>query len=67
MRVKGGIVHGDALLAFADDLGGTVAGLNISEGFRPRCSRRSGLVTGRLLRDRRPKGTFSQFPDLRRL
>lgn len=31
---KGGIVHGGALLAFADDLGGTVAGLNTSEGFR---------------------------------
>jgi len=31
---RGGIVHGGALLAFADDLGGTVAGLNISEGFR---------------------------------
>jgi 1,4-dihydroxy-2-naphthoyl-CoA hydrolase len=31
---KGGIVHGGALLAFADDLGGTVAGLNIPEGFR---------------------------------
>jgi hypothetical protein len=29
---KGGIVHGGALLAFADDLGGTVAGLNIPEG-----------------------------------
>jgi acyl-coenzyme A thioesterase PaaI-like protein len=27
-------VHGGALLAFADDLGGTVAGLNIPEGFR---------------------------------
>src|SRR6478672_3027838 len=31
---KGGIVHGGALLAFADDLGGTVAGLNIPQGFR---------------------------------
>ena len=31
---RGGIVHGGALLAFADDLGGTVAGLNIPEGFR---------------------------------
>jgi hypothetical protein len=31
---RGGIVHGGALLAFADDLGGTVAGLNIAEGFR---------------------------------
>jgi hypothetical protein len=31
---KGGIVHGGALLAFADNLGGTVAGLNIPEGFK---------------------------------
>jgi 1,4-dihydroxy-2-naphthoyl-CoA hydrolase len=31
---RGGIVHGGALLAFADDLGGSVAGLNIPEGFR---------------------------------
>ena len=31
---RGGIVHGGALLAFADDLGGTVAGLNIPAGFR---------------------------------
>ena len=31
---KGGVVHGGALLAFADDLGGTVAVLNIPEGFR---------------------------------
>jgi uncharacterized protein (TIGR00369 family) len=31
---KGGIVHGGALFAFADDLGGTVAGLNVPEGFR---------------------------------
>jgi 1,4-dihydroxy-2-naphthoyl-CoA hydrolase len=27
-------VHGGALFAFADDLGGTVAGLNVPEGFR---------------------------------
>jgi uncharacterized protein (TIGR00369 family) len=27
-------MHGGALLAFADDLGGSVAGLNIPEGFR---------------------------------
>jgi 1,4-dihydroxy-2-naphthoyl-CoA hydrolase len=31
---RGGNVHGGALLAFADDLGGTVAGLNIPPGFR---------------------------------
>lgn len=31
---KGDIVHSGGLLAFADDLGGTVAGLSIPEGFR---------------------------------
>jgi uncharacterized protein (TIGR00369 family) len=31
---RGGNVHGGALLAFADDLGGTLAGLNIPPGFR---------------------------------
>jgi 1,4-dihydroxy-2-naphthoyl-CoA hydrolase len=31
---RGGSVHGGALLAFADDLGGTLAGLNIPPGFR---------------------------------
>jgi uncharacterized protein (TIGR00369 family) len=31
---KGGIVHGGALFAFADDLGGTVAGLNVPKDFR---------------------------------
>jgi len=31
---KGGIVHGSAFLAFADDLGGAIAGLNVPEGFR---------------------------------
>ena len=31
---RGGIVHGGALLAFADDLGGTVARLNVPDGFR---------------------------------
>lgn len=31
---RGGNVHGGALLAFADDLGGTLAGLNIAPGFR---------------------------------
>jgi uncharacterized protein (TIGR00369 family) len=29
-----GIVHGGALLAFADDLGGGVAALNVPDGFR---------------------------------
>src|SRR5580692_5382209 len=29
-----GVVHGGAYMAFADDLGGTTAGLNISEGMR---------------------------------
>jgi 1,4-dihydroxy-2-naphthoyl-CoA hydrolase len=29
-----GIVHGGAYMAFADDLGGTTAGLNIDEGMR---------------------------------
>src|SRR5215467_8575827 len=29
-----GHVHGGALAAFADDLGGTLAGLNVSPGFR---------------------------------
>ena len=29
-----GIVHGGAYMAFADDLGGTTAGLNIAEGMR---------------------------------
>jgi len=29
-----GIVHGGAYMAFADDLGGTTAGLNIPEGMR---------------------------------
>jgi 1,4-dihydroxy-2-naphthoyl-CoA hydrolase len=29
-----GHVHGGALAAFADDLGGAVAGLNVPEGFR---------------------------------
>jgi 1,4-dihydroxy-2-naphthoyl-CoA hydrolase len=29
-----GIVHGGAYMAFADDLGGTTAGLNIPEGTR---------------------------------
>src|SRR5579864_8066235 len=29
-----GIVHGGAYMAFADDLGGTAAGLNIAEGMR---------------------------------
>src|SRR5258707_4553274 len=32
---RGGNVHGGALLAFADDLGGTLAGLHNSPGFRP--------------------------------
>jgi 1,4-dihydroxy-2-naphthoyl-CoA hydrolase len=31
---KIGVVHGGALLAFADDLGGTAAGFNIPPGFR---------------------------------
>jgi 1,4-dihydroxy-2-naphthoyl-CoA hydrolase len=31
---RGGHVHGGALAAFADDLGGTLAGLNVSLGFR---------------------------------
>ncbi|HEV2185953.1 MAG TPA: PaaI family thioesterase [Stellaceae bacterium] len=31
---NGGIVHGGAYMAFADDLGGTTAGLNILEGMR---------------------------------
>src|SRR5205814_3757091 len=30
----GGIVHGGALAAFADDLGGALAGLNAPKGFR---------------------------------
>ena len=30
----GGIVHGGAIAAFADDLGGALAGLNAPEGFR---------------------------------
>ncbi len=29
-----GIVHGGAYMAFADDLGGTAAGLNIADGMR---------------------------------
>jgi 1,4-dihydroxy-2-naphthoyl-CoA hydrolase len=29
-----GIVHGGAYMAFADDIGGTTAGLNIAEGMR---------------------------------
>jgi acyl-coenzyme A thioesterase PaaI-like protein len=36
-----GHVHGGALAAFADDLGGRLAGLNVSLGFgQPRSSRR---------------------------
>ena len=31
---RGGHVHGGALAAFADDLGGTLAGLNVEPGFR---------------------------------
>src|SRR5260370_41859494 len=31
---NGGHVHGGALAAFADDLGGTLAGLNAPQGFR---------------------------------
>ncbi|HZK91044.1 MAG TPA: PaaI family thioesterase [Stellaceae bacterium] len=31
---RGGHVHGGALAAFADDLGGTLAGLNVPPGFR---------------------------------
>src|SRR6266699_3520799 len=31
---NGGHVHGGALAAFADDLGGTLAGLNVPQGFR---------------------------------
>lgn len=31
---NGGHVHGGALAAFADDLGGTLAGLNVPPGFR---------------------------------
>ena len=30
----GGVVHGGALAAFADDLGGALAGLNAPKGFR---------------------------------
>src|SRR5207248_10090426 len=30
----GGVVHGGALAAFADDLGGALAGLNAAKGFR---------------------------------
>ena len=30
----GGAVHGGAIAAFADDLGGALAGLNTAEGFR---------------------------------
>jgi 1,4-dihydroxy-2-naphthoyl-CoA hydrolase len=30
----GGVVHGGALAAFADDLGGALAGLNTEKGFR---------------------------------
>jgi uncharacterized protein (TIGR00369 family) len=32
-----GHVHGGALAAFADDLGGTLAGLNVPPGFAPGC------------------------------
>ena len=31
---RGGHVHGGTLAAFGDDLGGTLAGLNVAEGFR---------------------------------
>ncbi|HYM72069.1 MAG TPA: PaaI family thioesterase [Stellaceae bacterium] len=31
---RGGHVHGGALAAFADDLGGALAGLNVAPGFR---------------------------------
>lgn len=31
---NGGHVHGGALAAFADDLGGALAGLNVAAGFR---------------------------------
>jgi 1,4-dihydroxy-2-naphthoyl-CoA hydrolase len=31
---RGGHVHGGALAAFADDLGGRLAGLNVAPGFR---------------------------------
>jgi uncharacterized protein (TIGR00369 family) len=31
---RGGHVHGGTLAAFADDLGGTLAGLNVQPGFR---------------------------------
>ena len=31
---RGGHVHGGALAAFGDDLGGTLAGLNVQPGFR---------------------------------
>src|SRR5438046_8449637 len=31
---NGGHVHGGALAAFADDLGGTLAGLNVRKGYR---------------------------------
>lgn len=31
---RGGHVHGGSLAAFADDLGGTLAGLNVPPGFR---------------------------------
>ena len=31
---RGGHVHGGPLAAFGDDLGGTLAGLNVAPGFR---------------------------------
>jgi 1,4-dihydroxy-2-naphthoyl-CoA hydrolase len=47
-----GHVHGGALAAFADDLGGRLAGLNVPPGFRtPRSSRKRifrACVPGRL-------------------
>jgi uncharacterized protein (TIGR00369 family) len=31
---NGGVVHGGAYMAFADDIGGTIAGLNVSDDMR---------------------------------
>jgi uncharacterized protein (TIGR00369 family) len=60
-----GHVHGGALAAFADDLGGALAGLNVSPGFRTTTIESKTNIFRACVPGRRLKATSSErAPDL---